>query len=477
MQQRPAPAGRRPMTRREYEAMQARRRQNRIAIAILAGIAALIVAAMILILRPKPQKDAVAAMAGADETQAQAAIEAPAADGGARPEDAEGADDALPEDAEDAEGDGSPAPVETAPAALPDAVAEVTRAPRPDGALRSVRMRVVGDIMISVDQMTYARDSGYDFHNQFEMIADLLQNADYTMGNMEGTVGKYKGKAYSGYPLFNCPDVVLQTLKDDGIDFLTLANNHMLDRWFEGMQLTVDWVEKYGFDHVGAYRTREERNTPVIYEIGGIKFGFVAYTHTTNTQETVCDPEGVSYGVPYLYKSDIEGDIKRLRDAGAEVVIAFPHWGKEYVRKPDDNQKKYARKLAKAGADIIIGSHSHMVQPMGYQTVEDGGREKKVFTMFSMGNFISDHKTQYTDNGVILDFTVNEHEDGTFTCDDVGYIPTYTWKQNGEFHVLPSGRYLNDRPSGMSDSIYERMVESFYEIVEIIGDDFQLITG
>ena len=459
MQQRPMP-DRRRMTRREYEAMQRRKRQNRIAIAILAGFAAIIVAAVILILRPKGAPDpAVPAMVSADS-------------GAAAPAQAESTQ--APDPTAQAS---QPTAAPTALPAQPEAVKEVSSAPR-TGALRSVRMRVVGDIMMCQSQLEYARDSGYDFHNQFEWVADLLQNADYTLGNMEGTVGRYGKKDYSGYPLFNCPDVVLQALKDDGFDFLTLANNHMLDRWFDGMKNTVDWVEKYGFAHVGAYRTQQERNSPVICEVGGIRFGFVAYTHTTNTQERVCDPDAVNYGVPYLYKADIEGDIQRLRGGGAEVVSAFPHWGDEYVRVPDANQKKYAKKLAQAGADIIIGSHSHMVQPMGFQTVTDAnGRERKVFTMFSMGNFISDHTPQYTDNGLILDFTVRENADGTFSCEDVGYIPTYTWKQDGAVTVVPSGRYLKDRPSGMNDSNYNRMVESYYEIIEVVGDNFQLITG
>ena len=478
MQQRPSPY-RRPMTRQAYEAMQRQRRQNRIAIAIIAGLAVIIITAVILILRPKGAPDPVAPTA-ADAPQAQQA-QLPAddaVDDGGEEDAIEGDDgaealseDAVPDgdDADDFEETGVSGPLITpAPAS--------TR--RPDGALRSVRMRVVGDIMMCQSQLVFAKNSGYDFHNQFELIADVLQNADYTMGNMEGTVGRYGKKAYSGYPLFNCPHVVLQALKDDGVDFLTLANNHMLDRWFDGMKNTVNWVEKYGFDHVGAYRTRDERNSAVIYEIGGIKFGFVAYTHTTNTQEKVCDPDAVKFGVPYLYKADIEGDIQRLRDAGAEVVIAFPHWGKEYVREPDDTQKKYARKLAKAGADIIIGSHSHMVQPMGYQTVkESDGRQRKVFTMFSMGNFISDHTPQYTDNGIILDFTVNENADGSFTCDSVGYIPTYTWKQDGAVKVLASGRYLERRPEGMDDANYKRLVASYGEIVEVIGGEFQPIAG
>ena len=484
MQQRPRPTGRR-MTRQQYEAQQ---RQNRIAIAIIAAIAVLIIVAVILILKPHGGgDDAVATMVEAGAGQPAAQTEAPqtqapqsdqpqaggvdlAAMTGTEPENTVQATAAPAEEA--------PAAAETPVPELPPAVDEVFSTRNPDGGLRSVRMRVIGDIMFCQSQLVYARDSGYDFHNQFSMIADQLANADYTMGNMEGTIGKYKSSNYSGYPQFNAPDVALQPLKDAGIDFLTLANNHMLDRWSGGVKNTVDWVEQYGFAHVGAYRTQAEKDKPVIYEVGGIKFGFVAYTHSTNTMERRgTDADAVAL-VPYIQKADFAADVKKLRDAGAEVVIAFPHWGKEYVRTPDDSQKKYAKQLAEAGVDIIIGSHSHMVQPMGYQTVATAnGGSRQVFTMFSMGNFISDHTVQYTDNGVILDFTVNEHQDGTFTCDSVGYIPTYTWKQNGAVTVLPSGKYLNDRPSGMDDENYKRMVASYYEIIEVIGDKFQLING
>ena len=251
----------------------------------------------------------------------------------------------------------------------------------------------------------------------------------------------------------------------------------MLDRWSGGVANTVENVEKYGFAHVGAYRSKAEYNGTVICEVGGIKFGFLAYTQTTNSMENRgVDKEAVDL-VPYLKKADFAGDVKKLRAAGAEVIIAFPHWDAEYVREPDSAQKKYAKELAQAGVDIILGSHAHMVQPMGYQTVTVDGRTKQVFTMFCMGNFISDHVLQYTDSGIVLDFTVNEHEDGSFTCDSVGYIPTYTWKQNGAVRVLPSGRYLKQRPDGMDEENFNRMVTSYYEIVEVIGDKFQLING
>jgi len=483
MQNRPNPNAPRRMTRQQYEALMRQRRQNRIAIAIIAGIAVLIITAVILILKPKGSPDAVTAMVEATAVPATAQPVAESA-GGSVPDlaamtgtEPSGQAGALTEEADDDDGEDAVAAEVTPVPELPQAIDRVVSTRRPDGSLRSVRMRVVGDIMFCQTQLVYARDSGYDFHNQFEMIAEQLADADYTMGNMEGTIGKYKKSQYSGYPQFNAPDVALAPLKDYGIDFLTLANNHMLDRWSGGVENTVNNVEKYGFAHVGAYRTKAEKAGTVICEVGGIKFGFMAYTHTTNSMENRgVDKEAVDL-VPYISKADFKGDVKKLRDAGAEVIIAFPHWGKEYVREPDDSQKKYAKQLAEAGVDIIIGSHAHEVQPMGYQNVTVDGVDKQVLTMFCMGNFISDHVLQYTDNGIILDFTVNEQPGGRFTCDSVGYIPTYTWKQNGAVKVLPSGRYLENRPTGMDDENYNRMVASYYEIVEVFGDQFQLING
>ena len=250
----------------------------------------------------------------------------------------------------------------------------------------------------------------------------------------------------------------------------------MLDRWFDGMKNTVGWIEQYGFAHVGAYRTQEERNTPVVIEIGGVKFGFVAYTHSTNTQERVCDEAAQVYGVPYLYKADIEGDIQKLRAAGAEVVIAFPHWGDEYVREPDANQQKYCKRLAQAGADVILGSHSHTVEPMGFFDITDNsGKQKRVFAIYSLGNFLSSHTLQYTDSGIILDFTVQEQPDGSFACTNVGYVPTYCWQTGNSLTIVPTAKYLNNPPSGMDSASYARMKETYVETTTLLGSEFTVL--
>lgn len=343
------------------------------------------------------------------------------------------------------------------------------------GTGRTAHIRVLGDVMFHQEQLDMARqsDGTYDFSLQFKYIASSIGAADYTIANLETTVGKYGDRDYSGYPQFNTPEVVLETLKSCGIDFFTLANNHMLDRWFDGMKNTVSLVDQYGFDHVGAYRTQQERNTPVICDVNGIKIGFIAYTHTTNTMENYCDEAAKQYGVPYLYKSDIEADVQALKDAGAEVIIALPHWGEENTYIPDDTQKKYAKKLAAAGVDIILGSHSHMVEPMlTYEGVDADGNQRQVFCIYSMGNFISAMTMKRTDNGIILDFTIVEQADGSFRVEDIGYVPIYVWKHGSQLTVLPILKYTGEnRPDVMTDDQYNRMVESYYEITGVLGTD------
>lgn len=364
---------------------------------------------------------------------------------------------------------------EITPEALPNDAPEplATAEPvNPANGLRSVHIRVTGDMMFHTEQLSVAKqpDGTYDFHSQFQYIAPSLAAADYTIANLETTVGKSAKLGYSGYPQFNTPESVLETLRDCGIDFFTMANNHMLDRYFDGLKKDVELVEKYGFDHVGAYRTREERYAPVIYEVNGIKLGFVAYTHTTNTLERYSDKEAGEYGVPWLYKADFNAEVKTLRDAGAEVVIALPHWGTENVATPDSDQEKYAKRLAAAGVDIILGSHSHMVERMEViEGVDADGKPRQLFLIYSMGNFISSMTMKHTDCGIILDFTIQEQPGGGFRVEKIGYVPIYVWKENYKLTVLPSGKYLNNRPSGMSDSEYNNMRQSYEYIINHLG--------
>lgn len=352
---------------------------------------------------------------------------------------------------------------------------EATAAPTPEPTATpepiqpaSVHFRAVGDIMSHKLQLRhYAQDGSYD--PQFQYVKEALSSADYTIGNLETSIST--NGEYSSWPMFRSPEALLATLKDCGVDMLTNSNNHILDGYWDGLVHTVNKVEEYGFDHIGAYRTPEEAAQPVIKDIKGIKFGFIAYTIYLNENEDCLTDEQAGFCVEMIQTADIEADVKALKDAGAEVIIALPHWGKEESRTVGGDTKEYARRMVESGVDIIIGTHSHMVQPITFERMEVNGEEKDILVAWSTGNFISYMAAKYMDSGIILDFTVNRDENGKISITDVGYVPVYVWGNTNRFHLICSGDFYSDQPDKMSDSDFKRMKQTVKEISGIIGEN------
>ena len=177
--------------------------------------------------------------------------------------------------------------------------------------------------------------------------------------------------------------------------------------------------------------------------------------------------------------------------AGAEVIVAVTHWGEEYKRAPEAATVNYARELVAAGADVIIGGHPHMVQPAEYITATDAnGRTRTALCVYSLGNFLSQHEVQYTDSGIVFEFTIQENTDGSFSIVQPGYVPVYAWKwpvldYEGnevksaredrkkfpvyEVRVLPIAPYMETPPEGMDEAQHNRLRECWFETLEVMG--------
>ena len=366
-------------------------------------------------------------------------------------------------------GEEAPPAVSAAPSATSAASAAPTATPF---APRTITIRAVGDVMMHEEQLRAAArpGEGYDFSPQYELIADSLSAADYTIANLETTVGLYSDNPYSGYPMFNAPPELLAALREAGVDFVSMANNHILDRYFDGMLYTINNVEAAGLAYGGVNRSKEQKETPNIVEVGGVRLGMLCYAEHTNEMDVYSDPRAREYGVNYIEGTDFAAEVRKLREAGADVVIAMMHWGEEYRRSANNAQRTLADTLAAAGVDVILGGHPHVVEPAGMRQIAlADGTQHEAFVAFSLGNFNSGMVDEYANAGVIIEFTLVEQEDGGFEIEDVGFVPTYCWPKDGVFTTVPALVYYDEAPEGMSPEEHQRLRKSVDDVEELMA--------
>jgi len=361
-----------------------------------------------------------------------------------------------------------------------------TQAPSDSGSTgRRARLRFAGDVVADTEILDRAYNSKtekYDFSDFFDLIRDQLSNADFTSLNVDGSMGGAKHDKYgryTGYPQFNTPPSMLYALQGAGVDMLTLANNHCLDGWFDGLLDTIKNCDHVGMQHVGAFTSQEDYDTPEILDINGIKVGFLNYTQSFNSMDKRgVDPNALIWGVRQTSNADYEGDIKALRDAGAEVVIVVMHWGKEYLLKPDENQVNMANRIAAAGADVIVGGHPHVFQAAGWKkTTLADGTEHECLIVYSLGNFLSKHRNEMkerTDAGIIFEFTLQEDPaTGKIKVVEPAYLPIAVWRVGSEgsfdYRVVSVDAILANKPGGMNDSAYARIQQISLEMEEVYG--------
>ncbi|MDE6007099.1 MAG: CapA family protein [Muribaculaceae bacterium] len=296
----------------------------------------------------------------------------------------------------------------------------------------------VGDAMQHQAQLDRARELGggknFDYSGCFTYIAPTITEADYAVCNLEVPLGG--GPDYTGYPCFSAPDSYAKALKDAGFDMFLTANNHCLDRRDKAARRTLTALDNLGVDHIGTYHDATDRaaKVPFIKTINGIKFGFLNYTYGTNGIEP---KEGVE--VSLIDKNKMAEEIKKTREAGAEIIVVAMHWGVEYVLLQNRNQEELADFLIDQGVDLIIGSHPHVIQPM--KVVRNEKEDKDVLVVYSLGNFISNMKTADTTGGALVRVRVERDSTGTARFKKADYDTFYSAKPSGgrtNFTVIPS---------------------------------------
>ncbi|MDD3839571.1 MAG: CapA family protein [Clostridia bacterium] len=324
--------------------------------------------------------------------------------------------------------------------------------------IEKAKITAVGDIMMHNTQIWAGHDKStdsYNFDHFFEDIKEYINSSDLAIANLETTLAG-KDREYTGYPMFNAPEQLADALKEAGFDVITTANNHSLDRREYGVVKTIDHLERAGLKHTGTYRTEQEYDNILITDVNGIKISILSYTYGTN---------GIPLEKPYLVNlidmNKIKSDVDKAKTLGSDLIISCMHFGDEYQRQPSDQQKQIVDSLFGMGVDIVLGSHPHVLQPMEIREVTDQkGRNKKVFAIYSLGNFISAQNKQFRDSGIILNIQVEKNfNDDVTEVKSVDYIPTWVNVYNAggakKYRVVAVQKAINDYEAG-SDSLLNK---------------------
>lgn len=242
-----------------------------------------------------------------------------------------------------------------------------------------------GDNLIHdvIYQQAFSRTDGegYNFSPLYERLQDDIAAADIAFINQETIMDDTRPP--SGYPAFNTPSVMASQLADAGFDIVNLANNHMLDMGIRGLEASMDVVDgTQGLTRIGAWREGEDKTQIAFTEAKGVTFAFVGFAEYTNVG-------GASmYRDQIVYTDDwpvIEAQLAAARER-ADVVVVSVHFGTENVTVPNQAQEVFAQRMNELGADIVLGHHPHMVQPVEVLEGENGHR---TLVFYSLGNFVS----------------------------------------------------------------------------------------
>ncbi len=299
-----------------------------------------------------------------------------------------------------------------------------------------------GDIMQHMPQVDAAwnNDLGlYIYDSCFKYINPWLSGADLTISNLETTLA---GKPYSGYPAFSSPDELVNGLLHAGIDIVGTANNHCCDRGITGIERTISILDSLGMMHMGTYRDEASyhKSNPLIVNSHGFRLAFLNYTYGTNGI-----PAPGNAIVSLIEKERMLADLQVCRDSVTDMTIVFIHWGVEYQREPNDFQKDIAQYLFENGAGMIIGSHPHVIQPMEWH--KGGKGEKEQLVVWSLGNFVSNQRKQYTDGGAMFSVTLQK-QSGRTSIKSADYRLTWVYNptENNrlQYYILPAARFEED---------------------------------
>lgn len=359
-------------------------------------------------------------------------------------------------------------------------------------------LAVCGDIMSHSPQTNDAYDAATDTYSYlpcFQYVKPWIEGADYAVANFETTLN---GPPYSGYPQFCAPDALAYDIKTIGFDLVTTANNHAMDKGFNGVVRTLDTLDQAGLAHVGGYRTQEEYDQSkgvVLADVGGISVAFLGYTYGTNGIPIAAENDFClnRFNTDYMDtcstmdQEKLKTELDYAQSLEPDLIAVMIHWGIEYQTTQNEYQTQVADFLIANGADLILGSHSHVPQPMETRTVtlEDGSTQS-AFVSYSLGNFVSNQSpatvnVNYTDTTAVLNLELTkDFATGETTVTNISYVPLLVLNRGtgvqDQYLILDVNAGMASHDAGdtsvVTDAVYSKLQYALEGCHNILGAEY-----
>jgi len=406
----------------------------------------------------------------------------------------------------------NPVPEQAEPSVSPEIVSPEPApapapAPEPEPIVKTsvATVAATGDILMHypIIKTGVQGDGSYDFGSIFPYFDDYVAEADYAAANLETTLsGLDNGYPYQGYPRFNCPDDIVDSLKNAGFDMLLTANNHTFDTGEKGMLRTLSVIDERGLARIG---TNADESEPkfTVQEVNGIKIGMLCYTYETEDG----DPERKSLNclpmtetaAPLVnsfhydrredFYAELEAHLAAMEGEGAEAVILFIHWGNEYQLKENEIQREMAQRICDLGVDVIVGGHPHVIQPLDILTSRSDPEQKTV-CLYSMGNAVSNQRLEripsgkgYTEDGLLFQVTFSKYSDGTVLLESADILPTWvnltTGAESGKtaYEIIPLDKSVEDWKTAftLTEKEFTQAERSYERTMSIVGEGLEKV--
>jgi hypothetical protein len=345
--------------------------------------------------------------------------------------------------------------------------------------LISATILFAGDVIMHerVIKSGEVSDGLYDYRDIFEQVKPFVEQADFSVISFEGAVME-GDRNYTGYPLFNAPPAIMSAFAYTGFDMVNTGNNHCLDRKLKGLLESRNIIKQEKMQVIGTFQDAAEPRHK-IQDLNGIKVGFLSYTYGCNMNENLLSQEEQDAHLSLINKEKIKNEIEALSPR-VDIVVALMHWGVEYRRTPTTQQKQLANDMFSWGADIIIGSHPHVVEPSEIR--EEDGEIK--YVIYSMGNFLSnqiggnnpnERNNDYTEDGMMIQITIEKDTKTEKTSIiSVKHIPTwvYRYRDDGKYKytIYPIPSADDSVFDGLDKKLAEKLCNSYNRTIKMVQD-------